>query len=85
MNIFRKSSRIKVPDGIAVLAALLLLVSSLAGHQAALQPATGTVLLQGPKPITAATLQTDTAEMTTVSTPARKSRSFNISSLIFRF
>jgi len=85
MNIFRKSSRIKVPDGIAVLAALMLLVSSLAGHQAALEPATGQASLPGPESITSAALETDHTEMTIVSTPARKSRSFNISSLIFRF
>lgn len=84
MNIFRKNSRLKVPDRIAALAAVLLLVSSLAGPQA-LKPATGQGSQTSPESIAATTPETEDPEMAIVSTPAHKSRSFDISSLIFRF
>lgn len=84
MSIFRKKSRIKVPDRIAAFAAVLLLVSALAGPQA-FMPETGQGPQAGPESIAATTLETDEPEIAIVSAPPRKSRSFDISSLIFRF
>jgi hypothetical protein len=86
MNVLRKNSRIKVPDRIAAMAAVLLLVSSLAGPQA-LKPATGQdpSLGAGIMASTASEMKSTETETVVMSTPARKSRSFDISSLIFRF
>lgn len=73
-----KHQRIQIPNGLAIVAAALLVVSSIIGFEANLE-------VSSPAQDNVRAVQTDSAGTDSLSNPAEnKSRRFNIGSLLFR-
>ncbi|MDZ4730972.1 MAG: hypothetical protein SH820_13625 [Xanthomonadales bacterium] len=79
---FKTRNRIKIPNHVAVLAAIILLVSSVATPTSQSSTAAGTSLTQQ---LNDAVVEPAVIELATVAATVSKPATFTISSLIFRF